>query len=248
MSYEFDDVDVQLGESGVPSDEARDSAGAGLDDALFELADPLDLDAPDDLWDSVCYADVDDDEFEPDLCDATVDDGSAAPDRARDLSSRFAREQNLGAVGARALERVFSRQISSNTTIAVLRRVATEAPLTDEGVALAVEIRDLWESRPEYFAYLGDECRKLPYDVRMVSWALALRLAALPWCGGDIDEVEQVLALAYDSWYGRPSLTYDYPSFYVFVRDVVCHVPDRHHFRLLIDGAQVWSREAREAC
>lgn len=246
MTHEHDSLEHEADNAIETLDEGTLDLTFALDDAAYETFETDGADDLTDLWDSVSYADVADDDLVVEPVLDVADHDLLLNDRARDRASRLAHELGLGPGAAEALEPLFAGQKSTNRTVAVLRDVAGEQPLTDDAIALAVEIREMWETRPEFLSCIGGEARHWRRYVSSLSWSLAVQIARISWWGGDIDEIELMLGQAYDSWYNRPSLVKAFPSFVLFVRDFLCQVPDRTHFDLFVEGWAAWSHDEPE--
>lgn len=145
----------------------------------------------------------------------------ARSERALQVALELGLDHGWDEAGIRLLAQVFELHWWSQAQVSMRREL--DAGMTPDELALALELREFWRSRPEFAIDLrgdgspfdptwGRGARAVP-RYRQLSWPLALALARTLGAHPDPAELMQLLDEWYDQWYTSPRLRRIYGAF-----------------------------------
>ena len=152
-------------------------------------------------------------------------------ERARQVAIQVGVKFGWDRSGIDLLSEIFEEHGWGPARIAVEQMI--EEGITEDSLQLVKDMKDLWEGNDVYglaFLRLGNRTGYCTYHGgRTLSWKMAKKITNL-FPNGDISEVECFLEKAFDAWYDNIAVTYRFPVFLNFIKNVITEFDSERSF------------------
>lgn len=216
-------LDLPFADTAIDDDDELEDADSESLPGELHLALPVSIDDESDDLDLEDLEDLDDfDEFASRVVEDKEDDDVVTREqRARQIAAEVLAEADWESTHLSLLQEIFVEKGWSATRKAL--EVAIQRGLTPDELAIAREIRALWEDGDQYWTTFhkiksGVAFCQADAAYRHMSWLEAIRIIR---CFPDVPEVEEVydfIEESYEQWYNSARLRLGYKAFFKFLR------------------------------